>query len=120
MTYTDGDVKRLLGYMFNGGRWRRPEAPDEGMPTAKANPARLGADMAEAVDMRRAWFAVMERGGLLDPGALYRAFGDGLPISTVARERGVPTSTCEWRAFRDIAVLTDAINQGERPDFFKE
>ena len=44
MTYTDEDVKRLLGYMFNGGRWRRPEAPDEGMPTAKANPARLGTD----------------------------------------------------------------------------
>lgn len=81
MSYTDEDVKRLLGYLFNGGRWRRPETPDEGMPSAKANPAHLGTDMAEAIDMRRAWFATLERGDLLDPMALFKTYGQGLPGS---------------------------------------
>ena len=116
MSYTDEDVKRLLGYLFNGGRWRRPETPNEGMPSAKANPAHLGTDMAEAIDMRRAWFATLERGDLLDPMALFKAYGQGLPVSTVAGERGVPSSTCEWRIYRDVAVLTDAINRGDRPN----
>lgn len=116
MSYTDEDVKRLLGYLFNGGKWRRPETPDEEMPSAKASPAHLGTDMAEAVDMRRAWFATLERGGLLDPMALFKAYGQGLPVSTVAGERGVPSSTCEWRIYRDVAVLTGAINRGDRPN----
>lgn len=116
MSYTDEDVKRLLGYLFNGGKWWRPETPDEGMPSAKANPAYLGTDMAEAIDMRRAWFATLERGDLLDPMALFKTYGQGLPVSTVAGERGVPSSTCEWRIFRDVGVLTGAINRGDRPN----
>ena len=116
MSYTDGDVKRLLGYLFNGGKWRRPETPDEGMPSAKVNPAHLGTDMAEAVDMHRAWFATLERGGLLDPMALFEVYGQGLPVSTVAGELGASRKTCEWRIFRDVAALTDAINRGDRPN----
>ena len=116
MGYTDEDVKRLLGYLFNGGKWRRPETPDEGMPSAKVNPAHLGTDMAEAVDMHRAWFATLERGGLLDPMALFEVYGQGLPVSTVAGELGASRKTCEWRIFRDVAALTDAINRGDRPN----
>ena len=116
MSYTDEDVKRLLGYLFNGGKWRRPETPDEGMPSAKVNPAHLGTDMAEAADMHRAWFATLERGCLLDPMALFKVYGQGLPVSTVAGERGAPRKTCEWRIFRDVAALTDAINRGDRPN----
>ena len=116
MSYTDEDVKRLLGYLFNGGKWRRPETPDEGMPSAKVNPAHLGTDMAEAVDIHRAWFATLERGGLLDPMALFKVYGQGLPASTVAGELGAPRKTCEWRIFRDVAALTDAINRGDRPN----
>ena len=84
--------------------------------SAKVNPAHLGTDMAEAVDIRRAWFATLERGDLLDPMALFKAYGQGLPVSTVAGERGVPSSTCEWRIYRDVAVLTGAINRGDRPN----
>ena len=116
MSYTDGDVKRLLGHLFNGGKWRRPETPDEGMPSAKVNPAHLGTDMAEAVDMHRAWFATLERGCLLDPMALFKVYGQGLPVSTVAGELGASRKTCEWRIFRDVAALTDAINRGDRPN----
>ena len=116
MSYTDEDVKRLLGYLFNGGKWQRPETPDEGMPSAKVNPAHLGTDMAEAVDMHRAWFATLERGGLLDPMALFKLYGQGLPVSTVAGELGASRKTCEWRIFRDVAALTDAINRGDRPN----
>ena len=116
MSYTDEDVKRLLGYLFNGGKWQRPETPDEGMPSAKVNPAHLGTDMAEAVDMHRAWFATLERGCLLDPMALFKVYGQCLPVSTVAGELGASRKTCEWRIFRDVAALTDAINRGDRPN----
>lgn len=115
MTYTEEDVKRLLGYLLNGGRWRRPDAPDDDMPRAKGSPACQGTELAEAVDIRRAWFACLEDESLSDPVALYGAFGEDMPVAAVAEVLGVPSSTCDLRIYRDISRLTEAINRGARP-----
>lgn len=115
MTYTEEDVKRLLSYLLIGGRWRRPDAPDDDMPRAKGNPARQGTDMAEAIDVRRAWFACVEDDRLLDPVALYGVFAEDMPIPAVAEVLGISRQLCEYRIYRDIARLTEAINRGDRP-----
>ena len=115
MIYTEEDVKRLLGYLLNGGRWRRPDAPDDDMPRAKGDPAHQGTDMAEIIDIRRAWFACIEDDAFDDPVALYGVFGEDMPVLAVSAARGVPNSTCELRIYRDIQRLTEAINRGDRP-----
>ena len=45
--YDDRTVRITLAHLFNGGRWRRDDAPDPDMPKARSNPATRGTEMAE-------------------------------------------------------------------------
>lgn len=114
--YTHEGVELLLAYYFHGGkRWQRKDAPDDDMPTAAGNPAHQGTEMAEAIDVKRAWLALIESGELLDPAALWGRYAEDLPIPAIAQSLGVSPQLCEWRIFRDVEHLTVAINQGRRP-----
>jgi len=114
--YTRQDVERLLGYFFHGGkRWQRPDAPESDMPKAASNPARRGSEMAEMVDITRAWWACVEGFDLLDPVLLWGRYADDLPIGAMATVLRMPETTAEYRIWRDVEQLTTAINEGWRP-----
>ena len=111
-TYTRAGVEDLLAYMFNGGHWRREDASDPDMPKAAANPSHLGGNMAEMIDMKRAWNSCYVT--LRDREALYLHYGNGVLVSTVSHALGLPRQTIQDRLVADIGDLVDEVNTGRR------
>ncbi len=111
-TYTREQVEDLLGYMFNGGHWRREDAPDADMPKAKANPSHLGGNMAEMLDIKRAWDECYV--GLRSPEALYLHYGEGASVVQAARTLADIRESVRDRLVADVGDLLDEINTGSR------
>lgn len=111
-TYTRDGVEDLLSYMFNGGHWRREDAPDADMPKAKANPSHLGGNMAEMIDVKRAWHECYI--GLRSPEALYLYYGNGLTVPNVSSQLCAIRETVRDHLVADVGDLLDEINTGRR------
>ena len=114
--YEKEDVERLLAYFLHGLlRWQRPDSPDADMPKSKGNPAHQGTEMAEAIDIKRAWWACIQEDSFLDPVLLWGRYGEDLPVPAMASALNENLATCEYRIYRDVEHLTVAINEGRRP-----
>ena len=111
-TYTRAGVEDLLAYMFNGGHWRREDVPDPDMPKAAANPSHLGGNMAEMIDIKRAWNSCYVT--LLSPAALYLHYGNGLTVPNVSAQLGEVRETIRDRLVSDVGRLVDEVNTGRR------
>lgn len=111
-TYTRAGVEDLLAYMFNGGHWRREDVADPDMPKAEVNPSHLGGNMAEMIDIRRAWDSCYVT--LLDHEALYLHYGNGLTVPNVSAQLGEARETVRDRLVADVGRLVDEVNTGRR------
>ena len=109
-TYTRAGVEDLLAYMFNGGHWRREDVPDPDMPKAAANPSHLGGNMAEMIDIKRAWNSCYVV--LRDREALYLHYGNGLSVSSASAQLGLPRQTIQDHLVADVGDLVNEINTG--------
>ena len=111
-TYTRADVEDLLAYIFNGGRWRREDDPDPDMPKAKANPSHLGGNLAEMIDIKRAWNSCYVV--LRDREALYLHYGNGLTVPNVSAQLGEIRENIRNWLVADVGDLVVEINTGRR------
>ena len=114
-TYSVDDATRLLSYFLNGGRWRRPDAPDDDMPKVAGNPAHRGTDMAEGVDVWRAWWWCIEHDAFSHPDFLWGCVAEDMPQRAVAQVAGVSQQRVSLCVYRDIETFHRALNEGARP-----
>lgn len=90
-TYDRRTVEALLVANWNGDLIVADEAPEVGMPRARANPAQLGNSIVMMIDLRRAWAAV-ELDDLART-AVRLHYGRGLTHRAIASAAEVSQST---------------------------
>ena len=113
--YDDRTVRITLAHLFNGGRWRRDDAPDPDMPKARSNPATRGTEMAEKVDVERALGYTQ----LVNEEALRWHLGEELTCAEIAKLQGFTTDFVRQCIDRDVQQITLAANTGLRLGWYK-
>lgn len=92
-------VEGLLGAVWNAGILVNDQAPEEGLPRAKANPSHLGSVVVGMIDITRALDGAVN---LHEELALYLHYGQGWTYARVAEHMNVARSTAT--ALIDTAV----------------
>lgn len=112
-TYTKDDAEDLLALHFTGVKPQRVQR-EEGMPRAKRNPAHLGNEIVEKVDIERAWNRTWN---LLEfPMGLYWRYGFDMEVDKVASLCGREYGEASRQLYADLDRIHAALNGWPQPD----
>lgn len=106
--YQPAEVELLLTAYFHGGTLDREEQIEPGAPKTKANPARMGNNVAHMIDVERAWRrARLSRNQRV---ALYLRHERGDTLSEIADWLGLADSTVSEMLQKATAIMAAAMN----------
>ena len=113
VSYDQKRVEGLLTTMFLGSPPPAEGRPEEGMPKAASNPAHRGTEMAEAVDIERAWWKALPY--MFSPSLFWLRYRDDLDFDTIAEKVGSMSASVAYSLEHDLNLIMLAINGKDIP-----